>query len=247
MPSPADVERQLRLQIVEVAQQMYARDFIAGIAGNISARLPDGNLLITPSGGNKAHLTPAEILAIDLDGNCLCHGGICKPTSELPMHLEVYRQRPDVGAVVHAHPITCVALSLVGISMQTPYIPEALVILGPVPTTPYATPSSTENRDAIRSLIGSHDAIVLAHHGSLTVGRDVDEAYMHLEILEHTAKVVAKAHELGTPRVLADDEVDKLLAMRVQLGFSTRRDSPLSLKIADQIERLALDLKKSGW
>lgn len=226
---------------------MYARDFISGSAGNISVRLPDGNLLITPSGVNKGKMRPEELLVIDMAGNCLNGNPVCKPTSELPMHLEVYRQRADAGAVIHAHPITCVALSLVGISLQDPYIPEALVMLGPVPTTPYATPSSTENRDAIAGLIADHDAIILAHHGTLTVGRDLDEAYARLEILEHTAKTVALAHQLGTPRRLSPDAVQKLIAMRQRLGFGQREESPLTLRIAAEVERLTLDLDPMQW
>lgn len=237
----------LRQTIIAIARQMYQRDFISGPAGNISARLPDGNLLITPSGLNKANLTPDDLLIIDLEGNCLGGDATCNPTSELPMHLEVYRRRPDAGAVIHAHPITCVALSLVGISLQDPYIPEALVMLGPVPTTPYATPSSTENRDAIAGLIADHEAIILAHHGTLTIGRDLDEAYTRLEILEHTAKTVALAFQLGRPRQLSQDAVAKLLALRDRLGYAHPKESPMALRIAAEVERLVLDLDAGGW
>ena len=240
-------ERALRQGIVEVGLEMYRRDFISGSAGNISVRLPDGNLLITPSGINKGKLTPDDLLIIDLDGNCLNGDATCRPSSELPMHLEVYRQRADVGAVIHAHPITCVALSLVGISLQDSYIPEALVMLGPVPTTPYATPSSTENRDAIAGLIAGHDAIILAHHGSLTVGRDLDEAYARLEILEHTAKTVALAFQMGAPRSLEPKAVEKLLEMRHQMGLARGEENPLALRIAAEVERVTLDLDALQW
>jgi len=221
---------------------MAAGGFIAGAAGNLSARLPGGRLLITPTGRDKGALTAGELLVIDLDGNCVEGDGTCRPTSELPMHLEIYRQRPDVGAVVHAHPISCVALSLVGISLQTPYIPEALVLLGPVATARYATPSSVENREAIRGLIAEHDAIVLAHHGSLTVGSDLAEAFMRLEVLEHTAKTVAAAHMMGTPRALSEGAVEKLLAMRQGYGMGKEGESELGMRIAAEVERLTLDL-----
>jgi L-fuculose-phosphate aldolase len=237
----------LRKNMVEIGQEMYRRDFISGAAGNLSARLPDGNLLITPSGLNKGKLTPDALLIIDLNGNCVRGDATCRPSSEVPMHLEVYRQRPDVGAVIHAHPITCVALSLVGISMQDPYIPEALVMLGPVPTTPYATPSSTENRDAIAGLIATHDALILAHHGSLTVGRTLEEAYARLEVLEHTAKTVALAFQMGTPRQLTPQAVEKLLSMRQTMGFAHGEENPLKLQIAAEVERLTLDLAPVRW
>ncbi len=237
----------LREQIVRVARRMQAEGYIAGAAGNLSARLDAERLLITPAGANKGELAPEALLVIDLEGNCLEGDGSCRPSSELPMHLEIYRRRPDVGAVVHAHPVHCVALSLVGVSLQTPYIPEALVLLGPVATTRYATPSSTENRDAIGGLIGEHDAIVLAHHGSLTVGRDVVEAFMRLEVLEHTAKTVALAHMVGQPRGLSQEAVEKLLDMRAGYGLGKEGESTLGMRIAAEVERLTLDLDKPEW
>ncbi len=238
-------ETALRLQIIDVAKKMYERDFISGIAGNISVRLARNAILLTPSGTNKADLSPEDLLVVDLQGNCISGDAACRPSSEMPMHLEAYRQRLDVGAVVHAHPITCVAMSLVGISLAPPYIPEALVLLGPIATTPYATPSSTENRDAIAGLIHNHDAIILAHHGTLTVGRDLGEAYGRLEVLEHTARTVALAHQLGTPHELTEDAVNKLLEMRERMGLAHPDESNLSLRIAAEIERLASGF--TGW
>jgi L-fuculose-phosphate aldolase len=234
-------------QMIRIAADMARKDFIAGAAGNLSARLPDGSILITPSGANKGELTFEDLLTVDLEGNCLSGDASCRPSSELPMHLEAYKRRPDVSAVVHAHPITCVALSLVGISLLEPLIPEALVLLGPVVTTPYATPSSTENRDAIAGLIGEHDVLILSHHGSLTVGRDLEAAYMRLEVLEHTAKTVAQAHQLGTPRPLNEDAVEKLMAIRAGLGLHRPGENRLSLRIAAEVERLTLDLERGKW
>lgn len=231
-------EAGLRRQIIAVAKKMYERDFISGIAGNISVRMTPERILLTPSGASKADLVPAALLVVDLQGNCVDGDATCRPSSELPMHLEAYRQRPDIGAVVHAHPITCVAMSLVGMSLAPPYIPEALVLLGPIATAPYATPSSTENRDAIAGLIHNHDAIILAHHGTLTVGRDLEEAYGRLEVLEHTARTVALAHQLGTPRQLAESAVQKLLDLRERMGLAKPEESDLSLRIAAEVERL---------
>jgi L-fuculose-phosphate aldolase len=231
-------ESTIKERIVRIAQQMYARDFIAGIAGNISAKVGPDRLLITPSGVDKATMSAGDLLVIDMSGNCLEGDPVCRPSSELPMHLEAYRQRPDVGAVVHAHPITCVALSLVGISLAPPYIPEALVLLGPVATAPYATPSSTENGDAIAGLIVDHDAIILAHHGTLTVGKDLNEAFGRLEVLEHTAKTVALAHQLGEPRELKPEAVSRLLSMRAEMGLAKGEESPLAFTIAAEVERI---------
>lgn len=187
-------EEQLRLKMIRGANQMYARDFISGLSGNVSARLADGNILTTPGGVCKADLAPPDLVVVNPAGELQSTVTSRRPTSELPLHLEIYRQRPDVGGVVHAHPITCVALSLVWVTLDEPLIPEAVVMLGFVPTTEYATPSSTENRDAIAGLIAEHDAIILTHHGALTVGSDLDEAYYRLETLEHTARTVAMAY-----------------------------------------------------
>ena len=148
-----------------------------------------------------------------------------KPTSELAMHLEAFKRRPDVGGVVHAHPITAVALSIANVSLAECVIPEAIVFLGLVPTTPYATPSSDENRRAISEVIVSHDALVLQYHGSLTVGRDVMEAYFRLETLEHTAKIIALSKLMGGGPPLPPEQVTKLIATRDALGLGRPDDA----------------------
>jgi L-fuculose-phosphate aldolase len=196
--------------MVAVAAQMYRRGFITALSGNLSARLPDGNILVTPAGPHKGFLSPEMLIEVSLERGVLSNLGGVQATSELPMHLEVYRKRPDVGAAIHAHPVACIALSLVGITLEKPAIPEAVVLLGEVPTTTYATPSSDENRLAISELIQEHNAIILAHHGTLTVGRDLQEAYYRLETLEHTAQILALAHQLGEPRQLSAEAIRKL-------------------------------------
>ncbi|MEK6573664.1 MAG: class II aldolase/adducin family protein, partial [Chloroflexota bacterium] len=194
MPS----ESELRAEIVRIGKLMHQFEFVDGTSGNISARLGPDRILATPSGLAKGFLAPEQLIIVDMDGNLVPPAlpGL-KPTSELLMHLEAYRQRPDVNGVVHAHPITSVALSIVGIPLTDCVIPEAVVLLGAIPTTPYATPSSAENQRAISELVKTHDAIVLAYHGSLTVGPTVWDAYLRLESLEHTAKIIGQAHMLG--------------------------------------------------
>jgi len=224
-PAPAG-EGALRAEIVHIGRLIHARDLVDGTAGNLTARLgPRGPLLATPSGLAKGFLEPDDLIVVDLDGRLLAGRPGLQPTSELAMHLEVYRQRPDVGAVVHAHPATVVALSIAGISLAECVIPEAIVFLGLVPTTPYATPSSDENRRAIAGLIGSHDAIVLQYHGSLTVGGSVAEAYQRLETLEHTARIIALSRLLGGGPPLPPDQVAKLLQARAALGLARPADT----------------------
>lgn len=218
--SPAN----LRHEIVRIGRLMYDRGLVAGLSGNLSARSGPERLLVTPSGVAKGFLRPEHMLEVDLQGRLLdaereANSGL-RPTSELPMHLEVYRQRPDVGAVVHAHPTATIALSIAGIGLDRPVVPEAVVLLGEVPTAPYATPSTDEDRLAIRDLISHHDAIVLSHHGALTVGTDLWEAFLKLETLEAAAKIIAWAHVLGEPAELSPEQVDKLHALRQGLGFA---------------------------
>jgi L-fuculose-phosphate aldolase len=223
-------ERRLRDQICHIGQLMHQFQYIDGASGNISVRLDNERILATPSGLAKGFMEADQLIIVDMDGHKV--GGTTanrdlQPTSELLMHLEAYKQRPDVMGVVHAHPPTAVALSIAGISLQKCTIPEAIVILGLIPTTPYATPSSAENRDAISSLIISHDAILLAYHGSLTVGPDVWTAYLRLESLEHSAKILYMVEQLGGGPPLPPEQVQKLLDIRERLGFSRPGDSEL--------------------
>jgi len=221
-----DLETDLRAEIIRIGQLMHQFELVDGTSGNISARLGPDRILATPSGLAKGFLTPEQIIVVDMNGQLVPPTGPgLKPTSELLMHLEAYKQRPDVNGVVHAHPITAVALSLVNIPLTDCIIPESIVLFGPIPTTPYATPSSAENQQAISELVKTHDAIVLAHHGSLTVGATVWEAYCKLESLEHTAKIIAQAHLLGEPKSLPADQVRKLIATRQQWGLAQATDA----------------------
>lgn len=221
--SPPD-EFHLRQQIVRIGQLMYSKGFIAATDGNISARLAADRFLITPSGLHKGMLEADHLLTVDFDGQPLgprtrVNRGL-KPTSELPMHLEAYGQRPDIGAVVHAHPPITVALSIAGISLANCLLPEVIVMLGIIPTTAYATPSSEENVQAIRELITNHDALVLQRHGTLTVGTDPMQSFMRLETVEQNARITFMLAQLGVQNSLPADEVNKLLKQRVSMGLS---------------------------
>jgi L-fuculose-phosphate aldolase len=202
---------------------MHEAHYIEGTSGEISARLDAQHILATPSGLAKGFLQPEQLIVLDLEGNQI--GPITesnrnlRPTVELLTHLECYKQRPDVQGVVHAHPPTAVALTIAGVSLRACVVPEAIVILGLIPTAAYSDPSSVDNRDAIRILVAQHDAIMLAYHGSLTVGPDVWQAYLKLETLEHTALILHRAAQLGPIAPLPPEQVAKLLDMRRQLGY----------------------------
>lgn len=217
-------EQSLREEIVKVGQLMYQKGFICASDGNISARLGKGRILITPSGLHKGFLQPDQLLIVNENGervdSRLSANRKLKPTSELPMHLEAYRQRPDIQAVVHAHPPITIALSIAGIPLADCLLPEVMVFLGLIPTTKYATPSSEENMFAIRSLITNHDAIVLQRHGSLTVGDSPMQGFMRLETVEQNSRIAFMLAQLGVRNPLEPAEVKKLLLQREKMGLT---------------------------
>ena len=219
-------ESELRAEIIRVGQLMHQFELVDGASGNISARLGSDRILATPSGLAKGFLAPEQLIVVDMSGELVppAPAGL-RPTSELLMHLEAYRQRPDVQGVVHAHPITAVALSIVGVPLTDCIIPESVLLFGAIPTTPYANPSSVENQRAISELVKTHDAILLAYHGSLTVGASVWEAYLKLESLEHTAKIIAQARMLGDVKPLPPDQVAKIIDMRQKWGLARATDA----------------------
>jgi len=222
-------EHRLRREIVRVGQLLYDKGLIVATDGNVSARLATNRILATPSGLCKGFVQPEQLIVVDLDGNRVDSPNPAnrnlKPTSEMQMHLEAYRRRLDIGAVVHAHPTTTVALSIAGIDLAECLIPEVIVTLGVVPTTQYATPSSEENARAIRELIAGHDAIVLQRHGTLTVGHDPFDAFLKTESVEQMSRVAFMARLLGASPTLPPAEVEKLLAQREALGLSRSADA----------------------
>lgn len=220
----SQVEAGLRALICRVGRLMYQKGYIDGSAGNISVRVDDDRILLSPSGLATGFLEPDELIIVDLVGERVDEPSAAnahlKPTSESAMHLECYRRRADVKGVVHAHPPTAVALTLIGYDFQQCLIPEMVVLLGLVPTAPYATPSSTENRDAITRLVQEHDAIMLSNHGSLTLAQDLWTAFLMLETLEHSATIIHRALQLSdAPRPIPPQKIEKLLVFREQLGL----------------------------
>lgn len=210
-------EVEQRARIVEICQRMYRQGFIAAADGNVSVRLGRDRLLVTPSGYHKGFLCTGDLVVTDLAGQRL--GGRNRPTSELAMHTLVYAARPDVRALVHAHPPMAVALTLAGVSLEGCVLSEACLALGPVPTIPYATPTTAEVPAALRAHLTRANAFVLERHGSLTVGSSLDEAYNRLEILEHTAKILHAAHLLRPVAPLSGADEAKLAEVAARLGI----------------------------
>jgi L-fuculose-phosphate aldolase len=217
-------ERTLRDEFVRIGQLMHSRNYVAATDGNLSARLDANHFLVTPSGLSKGFMTPAQMLVIDWDARPVgsARYGVArdlKPSSEILLHLEAYRQRPDVRAVVHAHPVNAIALSIAGISLARCLIPEVIVNLGIIPTTEYAMPASAEGAAVIRDIVRRYDALILQRHGSVTVGHDIWEAYLNLEKLENVAEITFKLLLLGREQPFPPGAVEKLIEKREKHGL----------------------------
>jgi L-fuculose-phosphate aldolase len=210
-------ESTLRADIVEVGRRLYARGYTASNDGNISVRLGAERLLMTPKSVCKGFMTPDMMCITDLDGRKL--QGDRDPSSEMLMHLEVYRQRPDVTAVVHAHPPTATGFAVAGIPLDRAVLAEVLTTLGSIPIAEYATPSTRELPEAVRRYIKAHDGMLLANHGALTVGADLYSAYYKMETIEHFAKISLVARLLGREHLISREEVNRLQELRGTYGI----------------------------
>jgi L-fuculose-phosphate aldolase len=196
---------------------------------------------------SKGFLGNDDLLVIRLDGKPVSsyRGWGRQPSSEIAMHLEVYHQRPDVEAVIHAHPPLATAFSIAGMSLARCVLPEVIVTLGSIPTTDYATPGTGEVPDSIRQAVRDYDAVILAHHGSLTVGSTLWEAYLRLEKVEHTAQITLVAHQLGQVGTLPPEAVEKLIAKRQELLQRQGRDlcQDCSVCLLGDNYRLPVDIR----
>lgn len=201
-------EQALREAICEVGRRVWQKGFVAATDGNISVRFGKGVFLCTPSGVSKGFMAPEDLVAVNASGEKIAGTG--RVTSEFFTHLAAYEERPDIAAVVHAHPPKAVAASLAGLSLAEPVLPEVLLTLGGIPTVPYATPATEEGGAAIRDSIRSCDAVLIAKHGSITVGRDVFDAYRKLEKIEHAAETLLWANLVGKPGYLSETEIETL-------------------------------------
>ena len=203
-------EREL---ICRVGGLLYDRGYAAANDGNLSVRVGEDRLLITPSGVGKGRMTPDMLLVTDLDGQVV--EGDRHPSSETKRHLIVYRRRPDAGAVVHAHPPVSTAFAVCRRGLETPYLAELAAGLGTVPCTPsFAMLSTDEVPESVEPYLPDHNAVLLANHGALAWGADLWEAFDRLETVEHTAKIVLNAEALGGGVPLTAEEVARLQSLR---------------------------------
>jgi L-fuculose-phosphate aldolase len=208
-------EPSLRRQICEIGRRLYEKNFVAANDGNISVRLDANRVLTTPTGVSKGFMTPESMVIVDLEGRPLSTG---KPSSEILLHLFIYRERPDVQAVVHAHPLHATGFAAAGLSLEGCVTAEIIVTLGSIPLAPYGTPSTPKLPDTLRPYIHHHDAFLLANHGAVTAGKDLWEAYYKMERLEHYAHIILISRQLGGEKILPRDDVKELLSLRAKYG-----------------------------
>ncbi|MCK6550144.1 class II aldolase/adducin family protein [Myxococcota bacterium] len=211
----ADLPR-ARAALVDVCKEMHRRGFIAARDGNVSVRVGDKRLLVTPSGSRKGYMRPEDMVLVDLDGKPV-RGETGKPSSELMMHTLIYSLRADVAAIVHAHPPAAIAHTIANVSLAAPLMPEVFCELGEILTIPYTTPTTAEVPNALREPMRCHDAVIMERHGSITVGKTLAQAYDRLEVLEHTARISLMANALS-PRGVDGLDPEQLAKLRTFLG-----------------------------
>jgi len=213
-------ERHIREEIIKTAAMLHHKNMLAACDGNISYRYDDKTILITPSGKPKFLLVEDDIAVIDIDGNAIKGN----PSSEMLMHLEVYKMRADARAVIHAHPPTAVAYSIAHPAAEE--IPgksfsELILAVGKLPIVPFQMPGSLEMGTALHPFIKNHKVMVLARHGALSFGEDLIEAYNGMERLEHSCEILLKAESFGAVTELDEQTIDELHAMRIKIGDKT--------------------------
>ncbi|MCI0489122.1 MAG: class II aldolase/adducin family protein [Blastocatellia bacterium] len=211
-------EREIREQIVEIGHRVYEMGFVAASDGNISARLDDGLMVTTPTMICKGRMTPDQLVLVDIEGRKLRREER-NPSSEFAMHQIIYRLRPDVHAVVHAHPPFGTGFAVANVALDKPLLSEVILTLGCIPLTAYGTPSTSEITDSIAPFVPHHDALLLANHGAVAYGPDLEMAYARMETLEHFAKITLIARLVGRPNELPAEAIEKLLDVRERAGY----------------------------
>lgn len=199
-------------EIERFCHLIYQKQFVAAQDGNISARLPDGTIMCTPTRCNKGFAHADDMIVIDAKGNKL--RGARKPSSEMAMHLLIYDMRPDIQAVVHAHPAHATAYAAAGIPLNKALISEVVLSLGCIPLTEYGTPGTPELTDSLKPFIAHYDALLLANHGVVTYGTDLEDAFNRMDTVEHFAKISMYTRILGQERLLTSEDVEKLWVQR---------------------------------
>ena len=216
MKSPFEIKK----EICEVGHKLWTKGFVAANDGNISVKISENEYYCTPTGVSKGDLTPDMIIKVDKDGKKL--EGKLNPSSEIKMHMRVYRERPDVTAVVHAHPPVATAFTVADIDLDQYILPEAVLTIGEVPTCDYGTPSTMEIPDSLDPYLQNHDAFLLRNHGALTVGCNLNKAFFVMEEVEFNAVICKHAMDLGAVHEISNDQLRKLMDLRKKMNLPGR-------------------------
>ena len=225
-------EQEIRQEMCEIGRRVYERGMVAANDGNFSVKLNNNEFLCTPTGVSKGFMTPEYICRIDAEGRLLEANGDFKPSSEMKMHLRVYKERPDVQAVVHAHPPYATTFAAAGIPLEKPVLSEAILTLGKVPVARYGTPSTREVPDAVAEYLPYYDAMLLANHGALTYGDSLMNAYHKMESVEFYARILYQNHMLGGARELSSEQVGDIYEIRRKSGMTGKHPALFFDKIS---------------
>ena len=212
-------ESEARKLIVEIGKLLYERNYVVSSDGNVSIRLDENRILATPTMTSKGRMTESGLAITDLDGNALNEN---KASSELAMHILIYKMRPDIKAVCHAHPPFGTAFAVAGLAIEQPILSEVVLTLGCVPLTKYGTPSTNELTEAMKEFVPFHNALLMANHGAVAYGANLWEAFDRMETLEHTAKIATYAKTLGGANDLPKEAIGKLVELREKAGYLTK-------------------------
>ncbi len=222
-------EYELKKQICEIGRRIYNRGMVAANDGNISVKISDNEILCTPTGVSKGFMTPDMICKVDLNGKVLQATAPYKPSSEIKMHLRVYKRRPDVKSVVHAHPMYATSFAIAGMALTQPIMPEAVIALGCVPLAKYGRPSTEEIPDSIEEFLPYFDAVLLAQHGALTWSDSLLAAYMKMESVEFYAQLLYQSKMLGGPKEFTPQQVEELYEIRRKFGLPGKHPANVCL------------------
>ena len=208
---------ELRKQIIEAGRRAYEKGYVASNDGNMSAKLNKKKILITPSGVSKGFMKTGDLIIVDLQGRKI--NGSKKPSSESNMHLQIYKDRPDVNGICHFHPPYATAFAVAGIPLNNKILPEVIISLGSVPLIEYATTGTAGLYEKISAYVKDYDAFLLANHGAVTVGTSIFNAYYKMETLEHAAMIQFLALRLGNTNRLSDEQIQELINLREKFGI----------------------------
>lgn len=212
-------EAQIRRDICKVGQKLYDKGFVAANDGNISVKINENEIIVTPTGVSKGDMTPESLVKMNLDGTVISSKS--RPSSEVKMHIQVYKINPNIKSVVHAHPPLATAFAVARIPLDRPILAEAVVNLGVVPVADYALPGTEDVPNSITPYVKDYNAVLLANHGLLTWGDDITQAFFRMESVEHYCKIMYYLNQIGSPQEFNCGQISELIDIRKKIGINS--------------------------